>query len=110
MKQCPKCKAVAELNAPVCVRCGHRFRTKFSPGAPPVVATPLQPVAGQSEVSGSRIVTRVLIGTVVVVSAVIIWLTLGAYHYGESRSADWRGAPFTGESRSHVSVYRLPTS
>jgi SAM-dependent methyltransferase len=27
----------------------------------------------------------------------------------ESRSADWRGKPFTAESRSHVSVYRLPT-
>lgn len=26
----------------------------------------------------------------------------------ESRHADWRGAEFTGESRSHVSVYRLP--
>ncbi|QQA42497.1 class I SAM-dependent DNA methyltransferase [Pelagovum pacificum] len=25
----------------------------------------------------------------------------------ESRSADWSGAPFTGDSRSHVSVYRL---
>jgi len=25
----------------------------------------------------------------------------------ETRSADWSGAPFTGESRSHVSVYRL---
>lgn len=26
----------------------------------------------------------------------------------ESRHADWGGAPFTAESRSHVSVYRLP--
>nr|WP_205615673.1 class I SAM-dependent methyltransferase [Streptomyces harenosi] len=26
----------------------------------------------------------------------------------ESRHADWAGAPFTAESRSHVSVYRLP--
>ncbi|MFC3996710.1 class I SAM-dependent DNA methyltransferase [Nocardiopsis sediminis] len=26
----------------------------------------------------------------------------------ESRHADWRGAEFTAESRSHVSVYRLP--
>ncbi|ATO15203.1 SAM-dependent methyltransferase [Micromonospora sp. WMMA2032] len=26
----------------------------------------------------------------------------------ESRHADWTGAEFTGESRSHVSVYRLP--
>ncbi|SFC89933.1 Methyltransferase domain-containing protein [Bosea sp. CRIB-10] len=26
----------------------------------------------------------------------------------ESRHADWNGAPFTAESRSHVSVYRLP--
>ncbi|WP_432968505.1 class I SAM-dependent DNA methyltransferase [Dactylosporangium sp. CA-233914] len=26
----------------------------------------------------------------------------------ESRHADWRGTEFTGESRSHVSVYRLP--
>ncbi|MFG2040127.1 class I SAM-dependent DNA methyltransferase [Dactylosporangium sp. NPDC048998] len=26
----------------------------------------------------------------------------------ESRHADWSGAPFTGESRSHVSVYRRP--
>ena len=26
----------------------------------------------------------------------------------ESRHADWDGAPFTAESRSHVSVYRLP--
>lgn len=26
----------------------------------------------------------------------------------EDRSADWIGAPFTAESRSHVSVYRLP--
>lgn len=25
----------------------------------------------------------------------------------EARSADWRGAPFTAESRSHVSTYRL---
>ncbi|MEU4092930.1 class I SAM-dependent methyltransferase [Streptomyces sp. NPDC026673] len=28
----------------------------------------------------------------------------------ESRHADWRGAEFTAESRSHVSVYRLPAS
>ncbi|MGW4026058.1 class I SAM-dependent DNA methyltransferase [Streptomyces sp. NPDC005009] len=28
----------------------------------------------------------------------------------ESRHADWDGAEFTAESRSHVSVYRLPTS
>jgi SAM-dependent methyltransferase len=27
----------------------------------------------------------------------------------ESRHADWQGAEFTGESRSHVSVYRIPT-
>jgi SAM-dependent methyltransferase len=27
----------------------------------------------------------------------------------ESRCADWAGAEFTAESRSHVSVYRLPT-
>jgi SAM-dependent methyltransferase len=27
----------------------------------------------------------------------------------ESRRADWAGAPFTAESRSHVSVYRLPS-
>ena len=27
----------------------------------------------------------------------------------ESRDADWAGAEFTAESRSHVSVYRLPT-
>ena len=27
----------------------------------------------------------------------------------ESRQADWTGAEFTGESRSHVSVYRIPT-
>ena len=27
----------------------------------------------------------------------------------ESRNADWSGAAFTAESRSHVSVYRLPT-
>ncbi|MEU3019182.1 class I SAM-dependent methyltransferase [Nocardiopsis sp. NPDC007018] len=26
----------------------------------------------------------------------------------ESRHADWHGTPFTGDSRSHVSVYRLP--
>jgi hypothetical protein len=26
----------------------------------------------------------------------------------ESRDADWSGAPFTAESPSHVSVYRLP--
>lgn len=26
----------------------------------------------------------------------------------ESRDADWKGTPFTAESRSHVSVYRLP--
>jgi len=26
----------------------------------------------------------------------------------ESRHADWTGAEFTAESRSHVSVYRLP--
>jgi hypothetical protein len=26
----------------------------------------------------------------------------------ESRHADWAGAEFTAESRSHVSVYRLP--
>lgn len=28
----------------------------------------------------------------------------------ESRHADWHGAEFTAESRSHVSVYRLPTT
>ena len=28
----------------------------------------------------------------------------------ESRHADWAGAEFTGESRSHVSVYRLPSA
>ncbi len=28
----------------------------------------------------------------------------------ESRSADWRGSPFTADSPSHVSVYRLPTA
>ncbi|MBE1458664.1 SAM-dependent methyltransferase [Nocardiopsis terrae] len=28
----------------------------------------------------------------------------------ESRHADWQGAEFTGDSRSHVSVYRLPAS
>lgn len=28
----------------------------------------------------------------------------------ESRHADWDGADFTGESRTHVSVYRLPPS
>ncbi len=28
----------------------------------------------------------------------------------ESRHADWRGAEFTAESGSHVSVYRLPTA
>ncbi|MFJ4636403.1 class I SAM-dependent DNA methyltransferase [Streptomyces hygroscopicus] len=28
----------------------------------------------------------------------------------ESRHADWTGAEFTGESRSHVSVYRIPPS
>ena len=28
----------------------------------------------------------------------------------ESRRADWAGAEFTAESRSHVSVYRLPTT
>jgi len=27
----------------------------------------------------------------------------------ESRHADWTGSPFTAESRSHVSVYRLPS-
>ena len=27
----------------------------------------------------------------------------------ESRSADWSGTPFTADSTSHVSVYRLPT-
>ena len=27
----------------------------------------------------------------------------------ESRSSDWQGSPFTQESTSHVSVYRLPT-
>ncbi|MEO3810325.1 class I SAM-dependent methyltransferase [Sphaerisporangium sp. B11E5] len=27
----------------------------------------------------------------------------------ESRHADWTGSPFTAESRSHVSVYRIPT-
>jgi hypothetical protein len=26
----------------------------------------------------------------------------------ESRHSDWQGAEFTAESRSHVSVYRLP--
>lgn len=26
----------------------------------------------------------------------------------ETRHADWSGAPFTAESRSHVSVYRIP--
>ena len=28
----------------------------------------------------------------------------------ESRHADWTGAEFTAESRSHVSVYRLPAA
>jgi hypothetical protein len=28
----------------------------------------------------------------------------------ESRHADWSGAAFTAESRSHVSVYRLPAA
>jgi SAM-dependent methyltransferase len=28
----------------------------------------------------------------------------------ETRHADWSGTPFTGESRSHVSVYRKPTA
>jgi SAM-dependent methyltransferase len=28
----------------------------------------------------------------------------------ETRHADWSGAPFTGESRSHVSVYRMPAA
>ncbi len=28
----------------------------------------------------------------------------------ESRHADWTGSPFTAESRSHVSVYRLPVA
>ena len=28
----------------------------------------------------------------------------------ESRHADWSGSPFTADSRSHVSVYRLPPS
>jgi hypothetical protein len=28
----------------------------------------------------------------------------------ESRQADWSGAEFTAESRSHVSVYRLPVA
>jgi SAM-dependent methyltransferase len=28
----------------------------------------------------------------------------------EARNADWAGAEFTGESRSHVSVYRLPAA
>jgi hypothetical protein len=27
----------------------------------------------------------------------------------ESRHADWTGAEFTAESRSHVSIYRIPT-
>lgn len=27
----------------------------------------------------------------------------------ESRQADWRGSPFTAESRAHISVYRLET-
>jgi hypothetical protein len=26
----------------------------------------------------------------------------------ESRHADWAGSPFTAQSRSHVSVYRIP--
>jgi hypothetical protein len=28
----------------------------------------------------------------------------------ESRHADWSGSEFTAESRSHVSVYRIPPS
>jgi hypothetical protein len=28
----------------------------------------------------------------------------------ETREADWAGAAFSAESRSHVSVYRLPTA
>ena len=28
----------------------------------------------------------------------------------ETRHADWAGTEFTAESRSHVSVYRLPTA
>ena len=27
----------------------------------------------------------------------------------ETRHADWAGSEFTAESRSHISVYRLPT-
>lgn len=30
--------------------------------------------------------------------------------YREVRWSDWRGKPFTGESRAHVTVYRLPDS
>jgi len=28
----------------------------------------------------------------------------------EARHADWDGTEFTAESRSHVSVYRIPTN
>ena len=28
----------------------------------------------------------------------------------ESRQADWSGSPFTGDSESHVSVWRTPTT
>ena len=30
-KLCPKCKLQAPLDAPVCVQCGHHFRTQFNP-------------------------------------------------------------------------------
>lgn len=31
MKQCPRCKGPAELQAPLCRQCGHQFRTQFGP-------------------------------------------------------------------------------
>ncbi len=36
-KMCPRCQQPAVLDAPVCRRCGHRYRTQFAP--PPLDRT-----------------------------------------------------------------------
>lgn len=47
-KQCPRCQQNAALHVPVCLRCGHQYRTQFAPPpeqtlivAPPVGSLPL---------------------------------------------------------------------
>lgn len=46
-KKCPKCQTVAAIDAPVCVICGHQFRTQFTANQgtpdPTQAFTPIQP-------------------------------------------------------------------